>query len=401
MENQITNPMEVLERVESGDPEAIKAFTSGQFEHLYTQENTVIPEPIQEPQPMPTEEVAETPEEPVEEVSEEPTIDMDEIQKQRDVYDEQQRQQKMLEAQMAEQLEAFKKQSEQEKQELLKQQEKLAKELEEMRNNQIKNESDEDIVFFDEEPKVSAVETAEVPVEAPSAENEELKALLQWKAEQEAKEKEREVNNFYKDFWMSNQGGEFKPDGSLDKAIDDFKDFFSELIQIEGNENNARRFMLDLSNFGELESHKGKLEKAGISVPDNFNKVFDTYKLGLFSEGYEIDPVTGKKEKKSNSYYSSLEDAYVVMNKDKIAHDNKVEAIKEVQTKIAQKQNSAVQIEPERVASLSPNAKFMDERYVQQVWANALKNGLRGMDVNTIRDQAARNEFAELMTFMK
>ena len=405
MENQTPNLIEIQERIKSGDVEAAQAFINNpeSFE-IPTSE---APEPMVETPEvsevdMVTIEPQDVPTEPTEDVEQEEFINP--LDEQRQIVDE-------LEREKLEKEKALRAEIEAQKEEARQREEALHKQLEEARIAAEKAKAAEEVEefnFFEEADSGEPVAEATAPVsEVPNETDNELLTRLQ-KLEQEQKEQKlRDEERLYKDqanrdytsFWNSPEGEKLRPKGmDAETAIQKLDDVYYKLLDKFGSDVDAKRVLYDLRN---PETAKIYEERAGIDLPDEYEKLYDTWAVRLYMNGEKLDPVTGQI-RKTNTRLESMEDAYFLMNKQKMLFDAKMESFKQIQNKVAEHQEAARIPDPSSMQSFDSSNRIMDSSYRNNLLTNLKKMGYKmGAPLSTIRDVEIRKQAEELFNFAK
>lgn len=228
-----------------------------------------------------------------------------------------------------------------------------------------------------------------------------IEELKTWKEQMEREKSFRSAVDRYESFWNSDIGQELRPSTSPKQAIESLSNFYSDLSEKLGGSGKALRLMSDIAKYGR-DIDKDKVKGAGLSVPPDFEKVFKSYEVELFAEGKKIDPVSGNPVPVNGNNFSNLEDAYMLMAKKDPALASKKKAIKDVQSQLSKRSNSAVTPNPSDYRPHETKNKFQDRGYRRQVLMNAQKNGLdHTLNPKKILNQDVREEFVAMQDFLK
>jgi hypothetical protein len=404
MENQVYNPKEeyfnVQQQIISGDSDMAQRWANGEFKDLKEQASSFVetPEVIHDSE-LVTPEMPETPLEPQgdTDVVTETNEDFDQEAHDRRVYDEEMaRFQSQVDAAKAEALA-----QEAQAAEIKAQNDKLLKELEETRKA---NDHEDD--FFGGNNETATSPTVETATEnTGSVDNQsiqEIKAELeQLKNQQQEKDSWDTTVKSYGDFWSSEIGGDFSPEGNKEKSMKDFNEFYADLA--EGiNDRDALRLMHDIRKNGMNDFYKGKLDDIGIKMPSEFDKMYDSLEVASFAAGKKIDPISGKFVDSGKGAFSSMEDAYFILNRQKIVADEKIKAATDIRNKLEQRNNAAIQVEPGKYAPISTEMQnVQNPAYRQGLIKMAVENGYDGTDMNKITDPAIKQQMQELHANIK
>ena len=395
MENQEAyNPKEeylnVQQEIHNGNVEMAHKWANGDYKELREQASSFVETPVE----VPTEEFVDiadndtTTELPVD--NKEEDIPFDQEAHDRAVYDAEVA---SYEARIAE-TERLAQERHEAAEEAKKREEKLLKELEETRRA---NDPDEDDFFGVNEPVEPVVETThEAPVSDDKGLQELKSELEQIKRQQAEKTEWEDTVKSYNSFWESDVGKQMTPKGNRETAMKDFNNFYAGLA--DGlNDRDALRLMYDIRKNGINDFYTAKLNEVGMTVPDNFETMYDSLEVQAFANGQVIDPKLGKFVDSGRGKFNSLEDAYFIKNKDSIVASARKESFDEIQGKLRQKQNAAVQVNPNKYAPISTEMqKTMNPQYRQNLIAKAHSLGYDGGSLNSIRDPQVKKEMQEL-----
>ena len=404
MENQTPTFEEIQERIASGDQEAALAYVNNPEAFAPTAPEMLVE--AQETTPMPDESdyVEIEPKTPSTELTEAPSVEttgeettdeefVNPLDEQRKVYDQLEKERIANEKALKDQLA----QADEEKQALLKQVEEARIAAEQAK---AKEEVEEEFSFFDDEADSGkpAVETA-APVEKFNVDStddlrKEFEALKQSVTEREVMD--RAVSE-YTQFWNSPEGKKLKPD-SLDAktAIRKLDEVYDSLVGKFGSEVDAKRMMHDMRNPETASIYK---EKAGIELPEEYDKLYDSWLVNEYRHGYKVDPITGRSVK-TGTRLDSMEDAYFLMNKSKMLFDAKMEVYNQVQEKVKARTESAQIPNPSAMQSFDLGSRMMDANY-RTALLGKMKNAgyTMGAPLNTIKDPELRAQAAEFIKF--
>lgn len=292
------------------------------------------------------------------------------------------------------QLETVKSAAQQREQELLRQ-------LEAVKSQIVDPESDTDVLEIGQNIGVDTP-TEDGMVVDPRLDKlqSEFDAYRQQQEEFAQKQRQREAYEDavqrYRDFWMSDKGESLKPTGNVKKNIDGFLDFFSDLSNKVGSEDYANIMMQDIAfaNDGEAIAD---VEKLGLSIPEGFDKIYKTYVLDLATEGKEIDPVTGETKQTSKRRLGSIEEAYILQNPDAVQDKNA--ATENIRRKLAEKTNSARQIDPSKYAPMPTSSVWSDSNAQMDLLKKAGKAGYDGRSIASCKDENLQTQLREMYDY--
>ncbi len=404
MENQELNPIEeykqIHEAIKGGDTDIARRYGQGEFKDLRDRADAyVIPEDESEL-------ITLEPQEPVETETEEP---FDQLAHDRAIYDAEQKEWNDRVAAIQTEAEANNAQAE----EFKKQNEKLMRELDEVRKaNDAAEEEDDFFSTISEEPlPEKPVQSYTEPVVDNRASESDLEATVNKlvaereseKRQQQDKEAWDSTVSSYSDFWNSDIGKELAPSGQIESNLEKFNGFAHDL-SVGSDNNEAIRLMYDIRNNGMNEYYKEKLDKAGVQLPENFNSMYDSLEVKLYSQGKVIDPQRGEFVESGRGRQSSMEDAYYLMNRKKIEVQQKMDAHNEYRQKLQQRNNSAIQVSSEKYATVATTQQnFLSSNYRQNLIAQARQMGWDGSPstVKAISDPAVRDSMQSLFASIK
>lgn len=276
--------------------------------------------------------------------------------------------------------------------------ERLRAELEEARKKIDEYSFDESMLFGDGEKPVETGRDAENVVELPQEVKEKLSKIDELARQIEEEKTWRETVDNYSSFWNTPEGKNLKPNGKPSDVLKSFNEFYSELVEGFGNEKDAFRLMHDIRKHG-ADKYQDKL--GGVALPSEYEKVYDSFELEQFANGYSVDPILGKLVPHNRGTYANLEDAYYILNKDKIRVDDKKKAFAEVQEKLRRRDDSAVAIEPSNYSPINKESeKYQSREYRSHLFERAKRAGFDGKNLNSIKDVSTRDELAPLWAAM-
>lgn len=393
---------EIREKIKAGDVETVTRFTRGEFKELFNSASQlgrdVHVESVAYPtldeqevhQPNVTEEV-------VDEVEEDPT------ERSRRIYDLEVKAFEDEKRRLRDEYELSISQEKSQKEKLLKELEMERRRIDSLVSDEDSN-GDEDDLFSMLGRTASDVKTSptvdSVVADLPPEIKERLERVEMIERRLAEKEEWDTTVKSYESFWRTPEGSTMKPEGNHETAMKEFNLFYSELTEGLGNSRDAIRLMYDIKKHG-AEGYKDKLNKVGLEVPKSFNSMYDSFEIAQFASGMIVDPTLGKLVPHGRGTYSNLEDAYYILNRDKVRQKDKLEAFQTVQNKLRQKDNSAIVNHPSSYRPVEQEKmKYSDSSYRQALFARARNAGFNGKDINSIRDENVREELAPLFSAM-
>ncbi len=402
MENQTQSIQDLHERIKAGDVEAARELTSLPTEAFVTLEPVVEEVALEAPEqelgqpddPQVSEGETSSPEASETDINplEEHRLASDLVQK------ENLAEQERLKEELAK--------AQQQTQDLLKQAEIARKEADERLAKE--EESREFDIFGEHTTEASDPVTVEtdIPDEQPSApQSDELAVKLEElrrRMDEEAyvKGRDRDLNRF----WSSDEGKALRPTGKdAGEALQELDTFYDKLAGSLGSDSNAKRAMYDLRNPGTSEGYKTKLEQAEISVPEGFDKLYDTWAVMRYQEGYKLDPVTGK-EVQVRQPLESIDEAYFLMNKDELLFKERMKTFTEVSNKRNEHIMAATPIPATHASAISTSGNIEDPAYRMQAFKMMKEEGIT-MDrldrASSIADPAKREIAMEMASLLK
>lgn len=281
---------------------------------------------------------------------------------------------------------------------------KMQKHLEELRRDKemvsSSYDEDDDDSFDLIGPNVaSAVKTVSESEPTKEGFAKEVEELKRWKEQVEEERAYESTVGKYKSFWDSELGKDLAPSGNPRDAIDGFVSFYDTVVKKMGSRGKANMLMQDVTVRG---INKDKLEKLGVDVPKDFDKMFRSFEVELFAEGRAIDKFTGDIRRVHKNSFTSLDDAYAVMHKNKPAVLAKKQAIEDIQKKMSQRESSAVTVEADRYQPFPTSNRFHSNDYIRNLLVRSKASGLKSdMNPLSIKDPSIRNEFMEYNAYMK
>lgn len=357
----------------------------------------VVETPTPDESEFVTIEPEQAPEAVVEQPQEAPAEESDEfvngLDEQRKIFDQ-------LEAERIEKEKTLKAELEAQKEAAAKEREALLKQVEEARMaaTQAKDEEEKEFSYFDDPEadsgKPVAEATAPVVNQSPESTDDLLAEFKELKSEMAAQKAMDDSARQYTSFWNSPEGEALKPKGmDASTAIRTLDSVYDNLTRKFSNETEAMRALYDLRNPETAEIYKDKL---GVEVPKEFDKLYDSWAVSLYKNGKKLDPVTGRVVETA-SRQETMEDAYYLMNKQKMMFDAKMEAFKEIQTKVDERNNSAQIPNPAQMQSFSTERAILDPGHTQGVLQALKKVGYKmGDSLNKIADPELRRQAAEI-----
>lgn len=408
MENQeALNPIEqyadVQRRISEGDVETAQQWAKGEFRELREQANSYVePEEgiSEESFVIPTQELTapqeelqtETPAENIDESAE----DFDREAHERQLYDaEVANYQAEIDKARNTALEIEK---EREAERL--KNDKLLKELEDARKA---FDAEEDFFAAEPEPSIQAAEALpHVDTTVDNSELQEMKAeLAQFKRQQQEKTEWDDTVKNYSSFWESSIGKDFAPEGKRETVMKDFNEFYSDIADnLSGKD--AVRLLYDIRQNGMNDFYKEKIETTGARIPDEFNKMYDSMVIAQFAQGLQLDPKLGKFVDSGRGKGMSFEDAYFILNRDKVIAQRDKDAYIAVRNKLNEKNNAAIQVSPDQYSSIpTTSQRAMDPAYRKNLIAKAMTSGYKGGKLSDIKDPVIRQEMQEMHANIK
>ena len=412
MENQEMNPQEeylqVQQKILNGDVETAQRMANGEFRELreasmsyqapegpvmaLEESSMVTPESAPEQAVLSSDSVSEEPAEVVEENEDAP---FDQEAHDRAIYDQElaahNEKVRLAEERAAE----VERQLEEERARI----EKILKDQELERQK-----ADQDIFDLDsDEVAPQVVETTQAPQTVTDTSGvDELRAeLAQLRSQLDSKNYWDGVTKSYGDFWDSEEGKDFAPTQKREVALKDFETFYGDLAE-NLNDRDALRFMYDVRKNGFNDFYKQKLDEVGMTLPEEFDKLYDSMEVAHFAEGKKIDPRLGKLVDTGRGTFNNFNDAYFILNKDVIVADARKKSFDDIQKKLREKEESAIQVNPNKYAPLSMEMqKIASPEYRQGLIRKAWENGYDGASMSSIKDPAVREQMQELHATIK
>lgn len=315
---------------------------------------------------------------------------------QRELYDAFAERENKLKADLERQLQEQEARMAREKEEFQKQLEEL------MKNNVINNatEGDDFSEYYDGEVQEEVVSiVAEATKDGSELSPEVLRRIEMLERRDREREEDMAFNKAvdqYNNFWHTERGKHLRPEGNPRDNVNTFLTFYDNLVRKLGNdtmaESRANRLMQDIA-VRNMSSARTDVEGMGIEIPNEFDKLFRSYEVELFSNGQRIDKITGSVDKVHNNRHS-FEDAYVLLYKDEPLINAKKEAIQSVQKKLSQRTNTA-QVNPEEYAAHPTKSVYSDLSHNEQLLKACQRAGLKGLDPRTIKDPTLQEKFKE------
>ncbi|MCP5006618.1 MAG: hypothetical protein GY941_22150 [Planctomycetes bacterium] len=415
MSNPYSSQEEVLSAAREGDAEAQKMFVTGELNQLPLRTEVVEQEsegsaemPVEEApietQPIVEEEIVESVE-PTQEVepNSETDYDAEAIAKARAEYDARVEN----EARMQEQFQSM---LDQQKAEAKEAENHLLKEINELKT---KRESDS---FYEENmslsEQVSNLEaeasndlqgtgqvSPEVLKEIQAIKDAQAISDERWRENELERDMERKLGE-YRSFFDTSYGNAFKPEGDIKDAMYDFNSFLFKLQDSKGDIN-ANRLMFDLVK-GKTPYAYEEVERLGLEIPNNLDKLFGLWELEQFKNGLRFEP-TGEIKEMRNSPYTrlSLEEIATLQNKDTQAQRN---FARQANQKISQL-SSRVSSPPAEYRPIGGGTDFRDPSVRASILEAAHRSGYRGdgnlsrIDRSTQAGDLAFNNMASLEAF--
>jgi hypothetical protein len=320
--------------------------------------------------------------------------------------DEQRRIADELERERIETEKALKNELEAEKTAAREREEALLKQVEEARIAAEKKDDEEFSFFEDGDSGTEAVEAATPVVEEAPKTTDDIKErmlkLEQELAENKARDAEKNAVDAavrgYTKFWNSPEGEKLKPKGmDAEATIRQLDTVYDSLIGKLGNEVEAKRALHDLRNPDTAEIYKDKL---GIELPDEYDKMYDSWAVSEYAKGYKLDPVTGRMIQ-TGTRLETMEDAYYLMNKQKMLYDARLETYNEINNKLTEHREAARTPEPALMQPVSSSSNISDDGYRMGVLNQLKKIGYNiGKPLTDIKDPELRGKAAELFKNM-
>lgn len=181
------------------------------------------------------------------------------------------------------------------------------------------------------------------------------------KAEREAAERQyNTVRDFQKKF------PELQTQKDIQEVEDEYFAFRKKVVDVTGVRNAADldKKIEDYRRGGET---KALLEKYGVKPPDGYDQYLNILDLIEMKRGYKYDPVLGKNvpildDEGQPVRYRSLEEAYRIKNFEAEVTRKKQEAYKDIQKKLSEVQQSAVELPPDATEGFSTGLTAEQER---------------------------------------
>jgi hypothetical protein len=199
------------------------------------------------------------------------------------------------------------------------------------------------------------------------------------------------------DFWKS------MPDVAPGCSVNEFEtqvsSFKGQLINKLGSEKEADKTMALLANPATEKSTINKLAVYGIQPPENFHRLYETVRVFDYMNGYVTNEQTGERVdvigKNGNvQILGSLDDAYFLMNKNKLTINARRTAMKELAEFMAKKNSGATTIPNHQYATV-PSIGGMSPERAQVIFAEAQRNPAMFQ-----RDPNRAKELAEARAFV-
>jgi len=204
----------------------------------------------------------------------------------------------------------------------------------------------------------------------------------------------------YSGFW-NGDGKELKPSVEPKYAIDAFRKFYSDSVSSVGNSNLALMGMRDIAYGVKSKQAEKLLGKAG-EPPKDFDKIFKSWEVDLYSDGRKINPANGVIEDVNGNSGLSFGESYMLLNKKDPAYSSKKKAVQDVQGQLNKRKQSAKTPDPSEYRPHSTTSRFENPGYSREVLSKARSAGLDyRMNPNTISDPAIRKEYEDMNKFMK
>jgi len=199
----------------------------------------------------------------------------------------------------------------------------------------------------------------------------------------------------YTEFWSTDIGKELAPKGKPSDALVKFDNFYADLSTGFGNERDALRFMHDIRKNGVSDYYKQKLDTIGVEIPEDYEKLYDSFEVRSFSDGKVIDPKRGQLVPSGRGQFSSYEDAYFILHKNTIRQKDRMSAMQDIKAKMREKEDAAVTIEPTAYRQIPSNNSMRGDRAtMESMIGQAVKLGFNG-DPESIRDPEFKRIFKE------
>ena len=311
--------------------------------------------------------------------------DFDSVEHERKLYDEEMKRAQTRERELSEREAKALQIAESER----KEKERILKELDETRKafDLDYDESDQGVTVSNQSNDHQQVETGGINLA------EELEAL-----KRQFNEEKIWANTVssYTDFWGSTIGKELAPKGKPSEALQSFDNFYADLSNGFGNERDALRLMHDIRKNGVNDFYKQKLNDIGVEVPNDYEKLYDSFEVRAFSDGSVIDAKRGQLVPSGRGSFTSYEDAYFILHKDAIRQKERMSAMSEIKNKLREKDESAVTAEPSAYRSIpSANSMRGDRATMDSMIGQAVKLGFNG-DFESIKDPQFKQEFMKM-----
>jgi len=372
---------EVRDLVEQGDTSITARLLAGEFNSLPQDIEEYIDETSVESDEGTLEEeaIAEVP-------SEDKQPDFDAVEHERRLYDEEMERARVERAEILERESKAMQIAEASRKET----EKLYKELEETRRAfdvEFDSDAEQSPVGLDQSNGDQEVVADGFNVA------EELKALKRQINEEKVW---NETVEQYSEFWNTDIGKQMSPSTKPREALKSFDAFYGDLANGFKNERDALRLMHDIRKNGMNEHYKERLDFLGVRVPEDFDKMYDSFEIRTFADGNVIDPKRGQLVPSGRGVFTSLEDAYLILNKNKVRMSDRESGYNDLRNKLKEKENAAVTVEPSSYRSI-PSSKTLrgDKSTMETMIRQAVSHGYNG-DINSIKDQSFKQEFIKM-----
>ncbi len=228
-----------------------------------------------------------------------------------------------------------------------------------------------------------------------------ISELSQSGQERELANEKAEALNEYRDFFATDEGRQYKPEGvEIGDAVEGFNKFMWDLEDKLGSEDQAMRLMYDLAKYPNV--GEKALEEAGLAKPQGFESLFSLFQLELHQKGEGINSTTGARETIHKNTYGDLSEAHRQMYGQKTEADIKREAIASVQNKLAEHANAAHVVNPSSYEQHPSGA----EKVTGVEWNSFLRH-VRSQEKSfdstpgSIKNLALRQEFIERLNILK
>jgi hypothetical protein len=278
----------------------------------------------------------------------------------------------------------------------------LLKQVEEARTSKEKEET----FFFEEneEQPPKGVDTPEQAEVADTTDADWETRFTQLEDRQRSKELEDASIRAFDTFWGTEKGKELRPKGiDADRAIKELDNFYSTLMgHHKNNEKAVMRTLYDLRNPDTAAVHSELLQQGEIEVPEQFDKLYDNWAVRMYSDGVKLDPVLGGVTRFREGKLESFEDAYFLMNKDKLLFEAGMKVFDKIKAKRREHTEAATVIDPSQTASFADSGKLMDANYRTALLTQMREAGVKpgSKDLSMIKDPDLRNQAEQLMKFL-